>query len=467
MTDAIVRPTSPSAPTTPTPPSSPWRARVLRFGPPVLLVVLALLLVSVHVGEYTKVGPVDELQHIDYLYKAPDVVEPGEKVGQDAMREESCRGIDFPMRVPPCVSGARYSPSDFQENGYNTASGNTPVYYTATKVLAALVAPFSPGSNLVTDGRLAGGLWLALGLVLAYVAGRRLGVERGRLLVVLVLVACAPSTLYPSATITPDAAAFAVGAGALLTLLWWEDRPTRRWPALALVVALGLAMKATNVMILLALGVYVLLRLVDLWRGRSQGRPEGLSGTVTASPRGLVVGVGAIAVPFVVVQVGWMLAQSRLGYVDPEDVPMARIFAIDRLPHAHVVEQVAVMLNPLASWLVEVGPAEYLTAVQRLAGYLLLAGLVSAALFGATLSRTRSLAQAVALTAFLGGSAFVLLSYFSQGVYFAPPARYANTLVPAMAVLTAGALRTRGAVAFVGVAAAAAVVVTLYRLTAF
>jgi hypothetical protein len=131
------------------------------------------------------------------------------------------------------------------------------------------------------------------------------------------------------------------------------------------------------------------------------------------------------------------------------------------------VEQAGVMLNPLASWLVEVGPAEYLTAVQRAAGYLLLAGLVATALFGATLSRTRSLAQAVALTAFLGGSAFVLLSYFSQGVYFAPPARYGNTLVPAMAVLTAGALRTRGAITFVSVLAGAAVVITVYRLTAF
>jgi hypothetical protein len=463
VTDVDVRP----APTAGGVRTSRWASPLRQFGPAALLCVLALTLVSLHVTEYTRVGPIDELQHIDSLYKAPAVVAPGDKVGQDAMREESCRGVDFPMTVPPCTSGAEYSTSDFQENGYNTASGNTPVYYTVTKVLAALMAPFSPGSNLVTDGRLAGGLWLALGLTLTYAAGRRLGVPRAPLLAVLVLVGCAPSVLYPSATITPDAAGLAVGAGALLTVLWWEDRPMRRLPVLVLVVALGLTLKATNVMVFVALGAYLLLRLVDLQRGRREGTERGLSGTVTTSHVPLLLGGAAILVTFMVTQVGWTILQAGITTVDPQDVPMHRMAVIDGVPFAHFVEQLALMLNPLDSYLVEVGPPEYLTFVQRVPGYLLLAGLVASALFATTASRTRTLAQAVAIAAFTGGAAFVVLGWVTQGIYFPPPARYANSLVPAMVVVTAASLRTRTSLVVVTALAAAAVVVSVYRLTAF
>lgn len=463
MTDTTVRPETVESAT----PEPRWRTLVARFGPVLALVLLPLVLVPLHVAEYTKVGPMDELQHIDYLYKAPELVAPGDKVGQDAMREQSCRGIDFETSVPPCEPGARYSPSDFQENGYNTASGNTPVYYSVTKALGAVLAPFSPGSNLVTDGRLAGSVWLALGLVLTYVAGRRFGVRRGPLLAVLVLVGCAPSNLYVSSTVTPDASALAVGAGALLALLWWEERPARRWPVLALVVTVGMLLKATHVVVFLAIGAYVLLRLLDHVRGRRAGSEEGLSGSATATPRQLVVAGAAVLVPFLVVQVGWLLLQASLGQVDPTNVPMARRFGIDRLPFAHAVEQLGVLLNPLDSVLAEVGPGEYLSPVQRAGGYLLLAGLLGTAMLIATQPRTRTLAQAVALTGLLGGSVFVLLNYVGQGVFFATPPRYGLTLVPAMVVLTAAALRGQAPYRVVWLAAVAAFVISVYRLTAF
>jgi len=60
------------------------------------LVLLALGSVGLHVDRYTKVSPVDEMQHIDYLYRAPSAPAYGDKVGQDAMREQTCRGLDLP-----------------------------------------------------------------------------------------------------------------------------------------------------------------------------------------------------------------------------------------------------------------------------------------------------------------------------------------------------------------------------------
>lgn len=251
------------------------RALVMVALPPVIVVLVALLNVSLHVRAYTLVSPIDELQHIDYLYKSPSIVAPGDRVGNDAMREEACRGIDFPWSaLPACVDGAVYDPESFQERGYNTAAVNTPLYYSVTHLMALPIMWLSPIDNLVEAGRLAGGVWLAGGLLLAYAVGRRLGAARWPAAAVLVAVACVPAVVYLSATITPDAATFAVGAGMWLAALWWEERPSRRWPVLAVAVAAGLAMKMTNLTVVGAVGLYMLFRLVIQWWESRRGRAD-------------------------------------------------------------------------------------------------------------------------------------------------------------------------------------------------
>jgi hypothetical protein len=226
-------------------------------------------------------------------------------------------------------------------------------------------------------------------------------------------------------------------------------------------------LKATNVIIFVAIGCYVLLRLVDWWRGRRAGREDGLSGSVTEGPKGLLVGGAAILGTFVVVQLAWAALAAVVASSSTTVPPMAHEFAIGRFPQAHAVEAVGLFLNPLASYLVEVGPGEYLAATQRLTGILLMTALVAVAVFGRTQGRVRTLAQGAALVGLLGAPAFVALSYFVQGVYFAPPPRYGQTLVPIMAVLAAYSLRTRAMVRLVAAGAAVMFVLTVYRLVAF
>src|ERR1035437_4693878 len=72
-----------------------------RWMGPVWLLLVAIALVGLHVHTYTKVGPIDELQHIDYLYKSPAIVAMGDRVGQDAVRQEAFRGMDDPFGRPP------------------------------------------------------------------------------------------------------------------------------------------------------------------------------------------------------------------------------------------------------------------------------------------------------------------------------------------------------------------------------
>src|SRR5580692_9544243 len=91
-------------------------ATIRKWAPALLLVVVPLFLVSLHVRAYTKLSPIDELEHIDYMFRSPGVhqVIAGTQLAQPAMREEACRGIDSAYPPPPC-STKTLVPSRFQD----------------------------------------------------------------------------------------------------------------------------------------------------------------------------------------------------------------------------------------------------------------------------------------------------------------------------------------------------------------
>lgn len=435
---------------------------------PLVLVAVAFVMVFLHVHLYTKVGPIDELQHIDYLYKSPAVVAPGDRVGQDAMREEACRGIDYPdFPLPACSLTTKYSALDFQEKGYNTASANTPFYYSVTHLVAAVLQRVTGLGSLVTAGRLVGGLWLGAGLVIAYLAGRRLGAGRWPLAFLLVTIACVPAVVYPSSTISPDAASFAAGAGVLWVTLWWEGRPRRRWPALVLVTACVLALKMTNIVVLAAAGIYMLIRLIQMrWASVDDARFTGTdTGIGPESVRTWVMGGVALAATTVATAVGWMALQAALAHGDPHDVPMNQLFATESLRLPPLVGNLGNWITPLSSPWVSVGNPELTTVLQRIGPLLIAAGVIAVALFGAGVPRTRAWAWACLGTAFFGATLFIVVSFYAQSVYVPPPARYGVTLVPAMTVLTALSVRTRPATAVLGLVALVSVVLSVLRLT--
>lgn len=455
---------------------APGRARTLvrRLLPPLLVVLVAFVSVGLHVRTYTLVGPIDELQHIDYLYKSPQIVRPGDQFGDEAMQEEACRGLDYPgFILPACEIGGDYDPDDYQEAGYNTASANTPLYYSITHLVAAPLKAVAGLDSLVTAGRLVGGLWLAGGLLLAYASARRLGAGRWTAASVLAVLACTPAIVYPSSTITPDAATFAVGAGALLAALWWEERPTHRWPVLAVVTAASLAIKMSNITILLALGVMMLIRLVvqrwfpaqaELIAARTAH--DDLGARRVREPRltDWLIGGITLAVTTVVVAVGWQLVQTALTHGDLDLIPMNQQFHADQLSLSGLVSYFGQWLTPLSSPWTVVGRPEFTDVLQRLAQLVVAAGFLSAAVLGWRNLRERSLAWSLLLTGLFGATFFILLTFYAQALYVPPPARYGYALVPAMAVLTATGLKTRPATVAVGGLAVAALLFSVLRL---
>jgi hypothetical protein len=425
-----------------------------------LLGAVSILIVSLHVAQYTKLSPIDELQHIDYLYKSPHIVAPADKVGNDALRQEACRGVDAPGFVVPaaCSRTATYDPSAFQEKGYNTAAGNTPLYYSITHAAALLISALTPTSDLVTAGRLAGALWLWGGLLFTFLAGRRIGVPRGPLLGMLILVAVTPAVLLPSATVTPDAANFAAGAVLLWLTIWWEQQRQGRTWVLAIGALIITLLKLTNVAVACGCGAYLLIRW---WQQRNRRDRAGARIRLRDYPVAGFSVVAASVIPSIV----WTRFVSTLPQQDPGDLPdMATRFHVDAFPLNGLLESLFAFVNPLASPTVVVGSPQLVYLVAALTSYLMVAGLMGAALFVRGRPRIVALGRAWVLAAIASCAGLIMLGYVLQSTYFAIPTRYGESLVPGVCVVTAHQLRHRFATVTVWVLAVLSVAVTVYRL---
>ncbi|WP_136519424.1 hypothetical protein [Cellulomonas telluris] len=429
----------------------------------VVVLLGALALSATHVRHYSELSPVDELQHIDYLYKAPEVVRNGEKVEQDAMREQACRTLpNYP--APPCSETATYDPDDFQELGTNTAAIYTPLYYTLTKAVAMPLQAVTGMESLVTAARLVGGLWLGAGLVMTLLVARRLGAHPYPTAGLLLAGAATPNVVLPSATVTPDAAALLAGASLVWSVLWWEQRPgVRRLWLPALLALAVVALKALNVIVVVLVALYVVLRLVQrlAWPRDEAGeeRPgrdvPGRRGPSVGQSAALVTVVSAVALAGAI---GYVLFSSANAVASSEGVSMAERVRADTFPTLQTVEHIGVFLNVLYApgWWVTtpfIGPV-----VQNLVGMVAFAGTFAAAFLTDRVPRTtRTLAVSLLVVGVVGAPLIITFSYVSQGMFVPIPGRYALTLVPAGLAIAAATLRSRAARLVVGLAG-----VTLY-----
>jgi hypothetical protein len=449
---------------------------------PLLLVLAAVVLVPLHVHTYTQLSPIDELQHYDYVERAPGLqpVVSGVRVGQDALREQACRRIDGAFDPPPCGL-PRYRAEAFQEEGYNTAYIHPPTYYSITSGAASVLETVA-GRSTFGGARLTGTAWLAAGLLLSYTLALRLGASRVAATGVLLLLCATPGLLYWHAVINPDAAALSVGAGIVLLALTWERvrrsgwRTRGAWALLALAGVLGTAVKLQNLLLLLTVGLYFAVRAARSWavarsvrhagparsagsaagtadrpvaaaqRVRSGSRPLLPLGQPLRRVRDYVAGTAVLGLSGVVVAVVWTRAIDANALVPMDDLPMSRRFAVGAFPLHEVTAHVGVFLTPVSeSYVPFVLQHGSVRAVSTVAAALLVAGVVAAALFSpAGLRPERAdLGRALLVLALVGGPVFVALNYLGNGQFLDVPPRYGLALVGPMAAVTATQLRGR------------------------
>lgn len=422
-----------------------------------LVVALAILLVGLHVRAYPIISPIDELQHIDYLDKASrgEIVARGDRVGELAMRAEACRGIDAPIGLPACDAEV-LRPSEFQEAGFNTAYIHPPGYYATSGVLARIGEALPVIDDLVTAGRLTGGLWLALACAVLWVAMGELGASRAARAALVVLVLASPTVLHSSATINPDATALLVGSGMLIAVLRWERG---RWPAAApcAVAAIAILIKSTHVAAVGAAILYVAARHLSSWWESRQPTEGGESQATAGSgvdlrtaysdrSSSLVVVrfVGSLVGAVLIASVAWVAVQGSIAKLPNEAIPMVQRLEVDTLEPLDVVGELGATVSPLQAPYVPglLRSSSVLTAAETV-NAAFLAAVVIGAVYGAVKSRHRSLAVAALVAMAAAGPLFVFVNFAFVGTFVEIPPRYGLSILPFGLAAAAVALERR------------------------
>lgn len=412
-----------------------------------LIVAFGVVLVGLHVRDYTRLSPIDELQHLDYVNRVVregEVVRRGDHFRQDAMRTEACQGLDATFPVPPCGLD-RYDPATFQEEGFNTAYINPPVYYAISGYTALGISTVIGSDSLFTAGRFTGAFWLGAALLLLWLAMSELRIHWRVRVPILVLLMTAPTVLEAVATINPDATALFAGAAVLLAVLRWERTGRVGWPALASAVALML--KSTNI---LAVGmglIYILIRYLQ--RSRAAGEGDAMDDAGPAEPRPSlppILGVSAAMVAAVAtVSVVWLVIGSAIARVPIGEIPMQARFHVDSIGITAFLSNLTTGFTPLDSPYI---PAELMTAwispTSVIVDRLFLVGLGTAAFTARPGSQLRAIALASLIALALVGPGFVLVNYLLiDGVYVTIPRRYGVSVMPGVAIALSVLLRDR------------------------
>ena len=411
-----------------------------RWWPFAVLLVAAAVLVVAHTSSYRRLGPLDELQHVDYLDKVGHFQLPrfAEPVGQRAMTAMACRHFDANFRIPYCNQGP-FRPQDFPEGGQSYELLQPPLYYTAVGVPSRLLAAL-PGGNEVGWARLLGAVWLGGALCLMLSAATRLGAATWPAVAVLVAMASTEQVLYLHSTVNNDATALLSGALCLWAVV--HDRGDVRWSAV--LVGAGVlagATKLTNgfgvgVACVFALGLpWVLGAVPDSWRDRL--RPAALL-------------AGGYLVATVVWQGVFVLTRMQ----NPSNMALFQRYRPAHLTLQSVLSQIPVYADPFRS----IGPPHaplsgpvyiphlYQGPVPSTVTLLVSLVLVTATFGSWTLLAPERRGPAVVLGATASG--FLLLGAPLQyyAVYFATGAaetqsRYVYSVLPAMAMTTAILIR--------------------------
>ena len=421
------------------------RRRIARAWPYLVVVIVPLALSVTHVARFTEMSPIDESRHLDYMIQLTDghLVRLGDELGQDSMRIEACRGVElFDFAEPPCAS-RRFRPADFRDEGYSNVTGHPPGYYLLTGVPAAIAEGSGLAGSMLDPARLLGGVWIAIGLVLALRAGELLGIARVPMVAVSLAIVAAPGVLASASTVNPDAASVFAGGLVLLTAVRWERGRTRSWLPLAAVGAIVALLKMTNAV---AVGIVVLwfaARAVALWR--SATRDAERRDEHRSEAKRYVIGAAALLAGMSAATLLWIVVASARATIEPLDIPSNAQFFKESFPWGLTLERGNLfgLLPPLGDWfpslLYRRGPMN----LALVTGWLLIGVMLTSVLRVRAADRLSLIGAASFVVLLSGGVVLMMLTWAVNQVVFAPVARYSLSAVPFLILVTAGAVRGR------------------------
>ena len=422
-----------------------YKERIPQVLPYLFLLVMSLTATSIHMVEYRTFSPIDELRHLDYAIRIShgELPKLGDKITQEAMKEEACRGIDLTGWADPPCDTTRFRPVDFRDDGWQTASPHPPTYYAVAGVTARVLRKIGITGSLVDGARLISGLFLAAGLMMTFFAGRLHAIRTAPLLATLTLVPIVQSVLHSSSIVTPDSMSIFVGALLLAALAKWHQHKLSL-RVLCVVAAFAGFTKITNVLITTVVGLALLFWSLNRSDEQSQRRSH------------LVAGI-AVPLASYVAAFSWLTFDRLRATIDPSVVPQNIQLRYDGIPPFSHLLQPSVLLNwlpPIESY----DPLRFtnfeVMSFRALTINLLLGGLLVVALRFRQENRLSVLAGFTFMVAIVGSPLFVAATAATSSVLVNPAGRYGLTLLPVFVLALAGSVRGRIPTLSLGVLAA-------------
>lgn len=380
-------------------------------------------MIAISVPQQEELSPFDEYVYIDYLAKVPTqlAVPHGDPTGEYARSQLDCRGVVvLQPESPACDTGRTQPATAYPLTGKTSADIYTPIYFAVT--WAAAQPLVWTGVDLTDAGRIVGGLWLGLGVVLMFLLMTRLRVPPLLAWGLSVLVIASPAVHWANGYVSTDAPTLAVGAGlGLLAALVYTRKASMLWLVVASVV--GVLIKFQNIIaVCLVVIVFVVLAVRDTLERRPGGWRQGLRMLVTDR---LVIGAAVALGSVLVAQVVWMLARTAM--------------TVGTTPRQGVDTPVSLtnLLRESYNFLTKTAiawdgapPAPVEMFIGTVLVVLGIAGVVGMIFFGKPRSTRSLVALSVLVAATLSAPVLGLVLAVVVGEYVPLPPRYGMSLLP-------------------------------------
>jgi hypothetical protein len=423
-------------------------------------VAAPVILVGLQIHANKELSPVDEGAHLDYVDRVADgeIPRQGQRLRHSTLRTIACRRVAIAgFKTPPCRQ-AVLRHAEFPGGGYQYEAQQPPTYYAITVPLRWVMQNVVRIRDHVDATRAASAIWLTVGLLLLWCAGRLMDVSPAALGAGLLLLVTAGPIIFYHATVSNDATAI-TSAGVITFAAATAHRHRRSAMPIWLFAAgfFAAACKSTNVLPAAAISALFAVAAV---RGRGSGEPW------TAAARRWMGEGGALLAGGVCATVAWVLTHRALSLIDLKEEPT--FATARRLPHGFdvIVREAVNLLHPASEDLAVAlaAPSTLNRPVQEALGGVLSYLLMGGALAGLFVSRRRwshVLGLIAVPTLYLGG---VALGVAIVRTYRMPPGlggRYGMSMAPLLALVLAASLDRGWPVKVVGLFGAVAFVTTL------
>ena len=209
-------------------------------------------------------------------------------------------------------------------------------------------------------------------------------------------------------TVTPDAASTFVGGAVLYLATRWEAGGRWRWLALIGIGFVGTAIKIQDSIIVMMIVLYFLFRMGAPAASGTRGAvglaaPDTAAWPVRLVRSAQVRAVGIILITTVVIASTWTVLQRATETIDPNKLLVNQQFVVSSISLQQIASTFGVFLAPVPGAYIPAAMQNVWTIdMSNVLSWLLIAGVVGAALFRARTQAIASLARATLLLALAG-----------------------------------------------------------------